>query len=143
MRVTTRSLPLRRPTGFGVIGLFSLSCLPHSFVGLDLVAIPTHALNFSFEGIETLNPDARRTEAREERFERGERGERRDGERILALAAADGVTHEPGLAQHEGLGEDVHELHHTRATSATTDASARRLLGRLATRNTSSPSQAH
>ena len=61
------------------------------------MTIPTNAVNFRLEGIETLTPDARRTEAREERFERGER---RAVERILTLAAADGVTHEAGLAEH-------------------------------------------
>jgi hypothetical protein len=54
-------------------------------------------VNFCLEGIETLIPNARPMKAREECFEWSER---RDVERILTLAAAHGVTHEAGLAEH-------------------------------------------
>ncbi len=54
-------------------------------------------MNFCLEGIETLTPDIGRTEAREERLEWGEG---REVERILTLAAVDGVTDEAGLAEH-------------------------------------------
>jgi hypothetical protein len=65
-------------------------------------------VNFRLEGIETLTPDVRRTEAREERFERGER---REVERILTLAAADRVTHEAGLAEHTQMSADRWPAH--------------------------------
>jgi hypothetical protein len=78
------------------------------FLGLGLLPIPTNAVNFGLDGVETLTPDARRAEAREERLERGERSE---VERILTLATADRVTHEAGLAEHAEMSADRWPAH--------------------------------
>jgi hypothetical protein len=54
-------------------------------------------MNFRLQGVQALTPDARRTEPRKEGFEWGKR---REVERIPALAAAHGVTHQARVAEH-------------------------------------------
>jgi hypothetical protein len=59
-------------------------------------APPPNAVNFGLERIEAATPNARSAELREERFERREGIE---GEYVLTLAAAHGVTHKARLAE--------------------------------------------